>query len=99
MELLEDILPIILYSLGIVLLVILIILSIKLIKTVNHTNEILDDVEEKSKSLNGLFSTIDVVTDALSNVSDSLVDGVAGLITKIFRRKRRQKEKENEDDE
>ena len=45
-----EVFPLILYSLGIILLVILIILGIKLIKTVNQANAILEDAYNKSRS-------------------------------------------------
>ena len=91
-----DYFPIILYLLGTVLLIILIILGLKLIYTVNKTNQILDDAYNKTKSLNGLFSAIDSVTDTLSNLSDSIVSNVTGIIGKIFSRK---KDKEIDEDE
>ena len=88
--------PIILYLLGTVLLVVLIILGVKLIYTVNKTNEILDDAYNKTKSLNGLFNAIDSITDTLSNLSDSIVSNVTGIIGKLFNRK---KGKEIDEDE
>ena len=90
-------LPILIYVLLSVLLVVLIVLGVKLIDTVNKTNAVLDDIEKKSKSLDGIFSTIDNVTDAVSMVSDRLVDGIAGLVGKLFSlRKKKKKEEEDE---
>lgn len=99
MENLLRFLPVVLYLLGIVLLVILIILGIKLIHTINKTNAVLDDVYEKSKSLNGLFNTIDTITDTLSNISDTVVGAVSGLIGKIFSIGKRKKHKLEEEDD
>ena len=59
MEALYEILPLIIYILLAILLVVLIILGVKLIDTINKTNEVLDDLEKKAKTLNGVFSTID----------------------------------------
>ena len=87
-----QILSIILYSLGIILLLVLIILSVKLIHTVDKTNKILDDIYSKTKSLNGLFDAIDKVTDTLCTLSDSLVGKVTSVIGKIFPKKRRKKD-------
>ena len=98
MDKLLEVLPVILYILGIVLLVVLIILGIKLIRTVNRTNKVLDDVYEKTKSLNGLFHTIDTITDALAGVSDTVVGALSGLFGKIFK-KNKLKEKEDDIDE
>ena len=80
MEALEQLLPIIIYVLLAILLVVLIILGMKIIETVNKTNAVLDDLEKKSKSLNGIFETIDTVTDTVSIISDKLVSGIAGVV-------------------
>lgn len=87
--------PIVLYILGSILLVVLIILGIKLIYTINKTNEILDDAYNKTKSLNGLFNAIDSITDTLSNLSDSIVSNITGIIGKVFNKKNK-KVKEND---
>lgn len=92
MDFLMMVLPIILYVLGIVLVGILIIIGVKLIYTIDKTNEILDDVEKKSKSLNGVFEMVDNVTDSLSIISDTVVEGIVGLISKIFKKRKREKE-------
>lgn len=92
MDFLMMVLPIILYVLGIVLVAILIILGVKLIYTVDKTNDILDDVEKKSKSLNGVFEMVDNVTDSLSIISDTVVDGIVGLVSRIFKKRKREKE-------
>lgn len=100
MEELLKFLPIVLYILGIILLVVLIIIGIKLIHTINRTNDVLDDVYEKSKSLNGLFNAIDNITDALSNVSDTVVGAVSSMFTKLLsiKKKKKNKLKKKEDD-
>lgn len=88
MELLEF-LQILLYLLGSILLVVLIILGIKLIITMNKIEVVVDDISIKVGKLNGLFSVIDATTDKLSILSDKMVDAVSVLIRKIFRRKKR----------
>ena len=55
---LGDVLPILLYILGSILLVVLIILGIKLIQTVDRANAILDDLEEKSKEFYELIKKL-----------------------------------------
>lgn len=96
MESLMEVLPIILYSLGIVLIIVLIVLGIKLIHTIDKANLILEDVEKKSKSLNGVFNVIDGVTDTLSVLSDTLVTSITRVIGKIIPRKRKKEREENE---
>ena len=82
-----EILSIILYALGSILLVVLIILGIKLIITMNKIENVVDDINKKVKSLDGLFSIIDMTTDKLAMLSDKVVDTVTLFVKKIFRRK------------
>lgn len=97
MEALMEVLPILLYSLAIILVIVFIILGIKLIATINKANAILDDVERKSKSLNGLFNVIDSVTDTLSVLSDTVVASITSVLGKIIpKRKRKERKKEDE---
>ena len=96
MESLMEVLPIIIYSLGIVLIIVLIVLGIKLIHTIDKANLILEDVEKKSKSLNGVFNVIDGVTDTLSVLSDTLVTSITRVIGRLIPRKRKKERKENE---
>lgn len=97
MEALMEVLPILLYSLAIILVIVFIILGIKLIATINKANAILDDVERKSKSLNGLFNVIDSVTDTLSVLSDTVVASITSVLGKIIpKRKKKERKKEDE---
>lgn len=96
MDVLYQVLPVVIYALLSILLVVLIVLGIKLIDTVNKTNAVLDDIEKKSKSLDGIFATIDNVTDAVSLVSDRLVDGIASLVGKVFSFRKKKNKEENE---
>ena len=86
-----NVLPIVLYVLGAVLISALIVLVIKLIYSVNKVNVILDDVEHKLKSFDRAFITIDRVVDSFSNVSDRVVDGVTSLVSKAFAHKEKSK--------
>ena len=99
METLYEFLPVLIYVLLAALLVVLIILGIKLIDTVNKTNAVLDDIEKKSKSLDGIFETIDGVTDAVSLVSDKLVEGIATVVGKLFSLKKKKRKKKVDDEE
>ncbi len=95
-----DVLPIILYVLGAVLLVALIVLTIKLIYTVERVNVLLDGVERKMKTVDKIFGAVDNMADAFAALSDKVVDGIAGIINKVFggRRKKRNKDLEMEED-
>ncbi len=91
-----DILQVLLYILGSILLIVLIILGIKLIITMNKIENVVDDINVKVNKLNGLFSIIDLTTDKLALLSDKLVDGISSLVRKVFSRKKR---KDDEIDE
>ena len=94
-----DVLPIILYVLGAVLLVALIVLTIKLIYSVERINVLLDGVERKMKTVDIIFSAVDNVADSFAALSDRVVDGIAGLINKVFSgRKKKKREIEEEED-
>ena len=82
-----EVLSVILSILGAILLVVLIVLGIKLIVTMNKIENVVDDINTKVKSLNGLFSMIDYTTDKLALFSDKFTNVVASLIKKIFGRK------------
>ncbi len=56
-------------------------------------NIILTDLEKKMKSVSGVFSFIDEATDALSRVSDAIVDKIIQLIEKIFSKKGKEENK------
>jgi len=99
MEFLYDVFPLILYFLGGLLLVVLIILVTKLIETVEKTNILLDDIEAKSQSLNGLFSAIDSVGDTISSVNMKMVRMVTGLVEKLFRKRKKKNKKIEEENE
>lgn len=93
-----DILPVLMYLCGIVLLIVLIILGIRLIGFTEKADKLLDDVGEKSKKLDGVFSVIDKTTDGISSISDRIVDGLSSVVLKVFRKKYNNKEEENEDE-
>lgn len=93
---LTDVLLVLLYTLGSILLVILIILGVKLITTMNKINSVVDDINKKVSSLDGLFSIIDSATDKLALLNDRMVDAITYLIKKIFKPKNRKEEEIDE---
>ena len=92
-----EVLPIILYVLGAVLLVALIVLTIKLIYSVERINVLLDGVEKKMKTIDKIFGAVDNVADSFAALSDRVVDSVAKIINKVFGRKKKRKEIEEDD--
>lgn len=89
-----EILSIILYSLGSILLIVLIILGIKMIFTMNKISLLVEDINTKLKSLNGFFSIVDFTTDKLATITDKFVDSVTSIIRKIFNRKKEEEIKD-----
>ena len=61
----------------------------------NKVDKVVDDVNDKVQSLNGLFNLIDYTTDKIVSVTDRVVDGVSGFIGSLFGGRRRK----NTDDE
>ena len=92
---LQTFLPIVIYILLIILLIVGIILGIRSIQTLNKVDKVVDDVNDKVQSLNGLFNLIDYTTDKIVSVTDRVVDGVSGFIGSLFVGRRRK----NTDDE
>lgn len=88
MEMLSEVLPIFIYILLIGLLIISIIIGIKLIITMNKINKIVNDVEDKINALNGIFSIIEATSNKITAIYTKLVDGVWGVVDKIFNSKK-----------
>ena len=61
-EILQTALPLFVYFALFILLVVLIVLTIKLVSTINKLNVVVDDVNKKVKSLDGIFGLIDFCT-------------------------------------
>ncbi len=91
-----DILQVILYILGSILLIVLIILGIKLIITMNKIENVVDDINVKVNKLNGIFTIIDLTTDKLALFSDKIIDAISTVVRKIFSKKKRKEEEINE---
>ena len=84
----EELLCILFYIVVIALGISLIVLSINSIKTLNKFDKILDDISEKSKKLDGVFSVMDNATDAFVDFSDSIVGFFTKTIRKVIKRKK-----------
>ena len=66
MDFLNEFLPIVIYILLVVLIILLIILAYRLIKTMDKVKLIVDSVDEKVSSLNGVFAVIDRFSNGFS---------------------------------
>ena len=83
----NEILPVVLYILGAILLVALIVLTIKLIITMNKIEKVVDNITVKVKTLDELFNVIGIVTGKFTAITDKIVDSIALLVEKIFKGK------------
>ena len=88
----------IIYFLGSILLLVLICLGIRLMITLNKVDKLVDDITDKSKSLDGLFGTIDKLTDAVSSVNDKVISLVFNSITAVTKKLKKKKERTDEDE-
>ena len=78
---------VILYILGCILLIVLIILAIKALKTISKINTLVDDVQEKSNKIDGIFDFVNSATDLVNGFTDKVISGVAGFVTNLFDKK------------
>ena len=93
METLNAILPILLYVAAIVLIVVLIIIGIRVLEMLNRVDKLIEDVEDKVKSVNGAIAVMNKAADGLANISDSVVFGVTTAISKILNKKHKEEDK------
>ncbi len=91
MEFLGQVMPILLYFLGAVLLFVIILFCLKLVDTVEKVNVLLDDIIAKSKSLDNLFGAIDSVGDTISSINLKFVNTIASIVGKLFKRRKAKK--------
>lgn len=98
MDFLNELFPIILYFLGAVLLVVIIMLVIKLLSTVDKINILLDDVEEKSQSLNGLFDALESVGNTISKANSGIAGFITNMTKKVYKMRKKMKRKKQEEE-
>ena len=92
MDLLNAILPVLLYIFGIILLIVLIILGIRMIQVLDKVDRIIDNVENKVNSFNGFFEFLDRTGYSLSVVGDKVFGFFTNIISKIFNNNEKDKE-------
>lgn len=99
LEFFQVYLPIVVYILLIILLIIGIVLGVRLINAMDKVDEVLNNVQKKVNSLNGLFSVIDFTTDKISAFSDRVVNTLSGFISRIGNWRRPKFERSQKEDE
>ena len=93
---LASILGVVLLFLAAILLFVIILLITKLITTIDKVNIILDDVENKSKKLNGLFDAIGAIGDKLSSANNHVNGFITKIISTVFKQRKKRTKKEEE---
>lgn len=83
----SEVLPVILYILGAILLVALIVLTIKLTITIHKIDKVVDNITEKVTALDGIFSVVNAVSNKFTFITDKVVNIIYSLIEKITKRK------------
>ena len=83
----NEILPVVLYILGAILLVALIVLTVKLTITVHKIDKIVDNITDKVTALDGVFSIVSAVSNKFTFITDQVVNIIYTLIEKITKRK------------
>ncbi len=59
-----------------------------MIQILDRAEKVIDNVEEKVNTLNGIFNVINKVTTSIDLISSKVVGSVVGTIEKIFKRKK-----------
>ena len=92
MGFLNEFLPIIVNILLIVLITILIVIAIKVSRTMDKVDKIVDDVDDKMKSLDPVFDLVEGVTSKTTLISDRVLSFVLSVVNKLFKNKKDDKE-------
>lgn len=87
-----EILPIILYVLGIILLVVLIVLGIKMILFIDKADKLVTDVQDKVSSFDSIFRVMDFASEKLTVGITSVIDSFVKLIKKLFKKRKEEEE-------
>ena len=94
MEEMSLILGIITYIFTIILLIVAIIIGIRIIGLTDKAEKILDDVEKKVNSLNGIFKVVDKVSLGMETIGNKITGTITNLISKVFKKKKEEEEDE-----
>ena len=66
---------------------------------VHKVEKVVDDVNEKVKTLNGFFHVIDYTTDKIALATDKVVEGISGLFNKLLFSKNKKKIEKDDNNE
>ena len=94
MEELSLLLGIITNIFTIILLVVAIIIGIRIIGLTDKAEKILDDVEEKINSLNGIFNVVNKVSLGMDAIGNKITSTITNLVSKVSKKKKEEEEDE-----
>ena len=97
MDTLIVVLRVLLYLSGITILIVFSVVGLRLIKILDKTDEILDDVDKKVKSLDYLFEAIDKVGYGFTYLTSSITK-IANSVFSGASKKKSKKRKDDEED-
>lgn len=95
MEVLNQALPIVIYFLLIILLVILITFAVKLLLVMIKLEKLTEEIRVKIESFNGIFRTVDFISNRLSRFGDIFIDFIGDKVRR-FTNKRKKEVDEDE---
>ena len=90
------VLHILLYVVAIALLVVLTVLGVKGLKILDKVDTLVDDLNEKAESLDGLFNAIDKLGDGIDSFTTSFILKTTKLLSIFKKTKKKKEDKEYE---
>ncbi|MCI8547724.1 MAG: hypothetical protein HFJ38_02415 [Bacilli bacterium] len=86
------ILNVLLYTFGIILLIVLIILGIRMFNFLEKADRVLEKIDRRVDSLDNFFMVMDKTTSSITTITDKISFSVISLISRLFSKKKRNKE-------
>ena len=80
-------LQILLYLAGITILIVFSVVGVRVIKILDKTDAILDDVDDKVKSLDNLFDAVDKVGYGFNYLTTSIIKKANSIFPSVFNKK------------
>ena len=82
----EQLLPVILYLLLYILIIAVTIFIIRCIYLLKKVDQLVDDMNYKMRTLNGVFEVIETSTDTIKQTSNKIIKFIVSTVKKIFRK-------------
>lgn len=96
MEFFTEVMPILLYVVGFVLMIVFIIVGIRLIRLLDRIDRIADSVENKISSFDYAVDIMSKAANGIAGITDSVVYGVTSAVSKIFHKGKKEEEEDYE---